>query len=65
MSHRCGQSGKRVPDALQVPLAAILEHGGQHYCLIPNGNSWHIREVTVGPANDCFVVIHNGIENGQ
>ena len=56
---------QRLSDVLQVPHKAVLEHGGQSYCLIPDGNSWQIRKVAVGPANDHFVVIHEGLHEGE
>ena len=50
---------RETPDVLQVPVQAVFEHGGKHYCVMAGKNEgeWEAREVTIGSTNDKFVVI--------
>jgi multidrug efflux pump subunit AcrA (membrane-fusion protein) len=54
-----------VPDAIQVPVQAIVEHGGEHFCLVPSGAGLSAAKVAIGPTNDKFVVITQGVTLGQ
>ncbi|MHB1037292.1 MAG: HlyD family efflux transporter periplasmic adaptor subunit [Pirellulales bacterium] len=56
---------EQMPNVLQVPVQAILEHGGKHYCILPDQMSWETREVSIGSTNDKFVVIQNGLKEGE
>ena len=53
------------PDVVQVPVQAVLEHGGKHYCVLRNGSDWEPREVQVGATNDKFVVVQEGLQAGE
>lgn len=53
---------EQLDDAVQVPVQAILEHGGQHYCLTYEHNKLAAIEVEVGSTNEKFVVIKRGLE---
>ncbi len=53
---------KQIPDALQVPIQAIYEHGGKTYCLIQKGGSFETREVTIGATNDKKATVVSGVE---
>jgi multidrug resistance efflux pump len=54
------------PDALQLPIQSILEHGGKHYCVVHAGkDEVEAKEVKVGMSNDKFVVIEEGLEEGE
>jgi RND family efflux transporter MFP subunit len=57
----------RVPDVLQVPVQAVFEHGGKHYCVLGGGQEgeWEAREVQIGPTNDKQVVIEEGLKEGE
>ena len=52
---------QRTPGVLQVPVQAVFEHGGKHYCVLAGKNEgeWEAREVTIGSTNDKFVVIED------
>lgn len=52
-----------VPDAVQVPLQAILEREERQFCLVHDA-SGHVeaREVLLGPANDAMVIVRKGVE---
>ena len=53
-------------DVLQVPIQAVLEHGGVHYCVVPSGDGqWEAQEVQIGLSNDKFVVIEGGLQEGE
>lgn len=52
---------EEIPNVLQVPVQAVLELGGRHFCLTKNGNSLQRREVTIGSSNNEFVVIRDGL----
>jgi hypothetical protein len=53
---------ERLPDALQVPVQAVAEISGRHYCLVkrPEGELLP-RRVTLGTSNDKFLVIREGV----
>jgi RND family efflux transporter MFP subunit len=57
----------RVPDVIQVPVQAVFEHGGEHYCVTWNEAAGKVeaRDVTIGRTNDKFVVIRDGLEEGE
>ena len=54
-----------LPDVIQVPLQAVLEHKGKHYCVQPEGDSFRVRRVTLGSTNDKTGVILEGLEVGE
>ncbi len=49
------------PGVLQVPVQAVIEHGGKHYCAVRTESGWEPRLVKIGPSNDKFVVIREGL----
>jgi hypothetical protein len=52
-------------DALQVPVQALYETKGHFFCLLQQGLGWETREVKVGSSNDSFMVIEEGLEEGE
>jgi HlyD family secretion protein len=51
-----------LDDALQVPVQAVVERGGKHYCLLAaDGRSIERREVLTGATNEKFIVIRDGL----
>ena len=55
-----------VPDALVAPLQAIYAHGPQMYAFVYKGSgAWEPRPVTLGPANDKFLVVKEGLAVGD
>ncbi len=55
-----------IPNVLQVPVQAIVEHGGKNYCLLyDKATGWSKREVKVGSTNDKTVVIREGLSEGE
>jgi HlyD family secretion protein len=51
-----------LPEAIQVPVQAVAEINGKHYCLIKErGGALSPRPVTLGTSNDKFLVIRDGV----
>jgi HlyD family secretion protein len=65
MSARVELQVERLPSAVYVPLEAVFERGGKHYCYVVDGGSSDTREVLVGPSNENHIVIEAGIEAGE
>ncbi|MCG8649851.1 MAG: HlyD family efflux transporter periplasmic adaptor subunit, partial [Pirellulales bacterium] len=53
------------PDALLVPLAAVIAHEGKHYCLLKQASGWKPRQVQIGPNNNNQVVVTEGLREGD
>ncbi len=62
MSARVELLVERLASAVYVPLEAVFERGGKHYCYLGNGEA---REVLVGPSNENHIVIGTGVEAGE
>lgn len=58
---RCAE----VPDALQVPVQAVYQHGDEFYCFVNNAGKWEARPIVPGPTNDKFFVIESGLNEGD
>jgi len=56
---------EQLDDVLTVPVQAVFEHGGKHYCVLRNGEKLEPRQVTIGSTNDKEVVIEEGLERGE
>lgn len=57
---------QRLPDALQVPLQAVYEHGGEMYSLVQTGpESFETRGVTIGSTNEAMAHIEAGLVEGE
>lgn len=55
-----------IPRALQVPVQAVVERGGKFYCLLRDKESkLAAREVLVGATNEKFLVVREGLTEGQ
>jgi RND family efflux transporter MFP subunit len=55
-----------IDSALQVPVQAVVERGGKFYCLLRDAASKLLaREVLIGSTNDKFLVIREGLAEGQ
>jgi len=52
-------------DALQVPVQAILEDTGRHFCFVRTATGLEPRKVQIGSSNEKFVVINEGLEKGE
>ena len=56
---------EEFPDVLQVPVQAVIEHGGKHYCIVLGSSGVSAQEVEIGSTNDKTVVIHKGLDEGD
>jgi multidrug efflux pump subunit AcrA (membrane-fusion protein) len=57
---------ERLDDVIQVPVQAVFEHGGLHYAAVAeDGKPPVAQQVTIGSTNDSFVVIEEGLTEGQ
>jgi multidrug resistance efflux pump len=55
-----------LPEALQVPVQAVAEIEGKHYCLVrETPESFVPRCVKLGSSNDKFLVIQNGLKSDE
>lgn len=55
----------KIPDVVYIPLDALFINEGQNFVYIKNGNGFEVRNVTVGEENDNFVIISEGLEDGD
>ena len=56
---------EHISDTVKVPVQAVFEHGKRHYCVVRQGDAWKARQVEIGSTNDKFVVIENGVTEGE
>ncbi len=49
------------PSELLVPVQAVLEHNGRHYCVWNKDGGFLAKEVKIGPTNDSVVVVREGV----
>lgn len=54
-----------IPDALTVPLEAIREENGSKYVYKKVGTKYLQTQVTIGVQNDSYVVIEEGLAEGD
>jgi HlyD family secretion protein len=57
---------EQLTNALQIPVNAIYEVKGHHFCLKRGGDGWETIEVKIGATNDKMLTILDGlVENDQ
>ena len=49
------------PNVLQVPLAAVIEHGDRHYCLVREQQGWRPQAIQIGSNNNTHVIVKEGL----
>ena len=54
-----------VPDAVQVPVVAVTEEGGEHFCYVKNGGKARKQKVKIGMANEDSVQILEGLKPNE
>ncbi len=54
-----------LKDVLKLPIAAVVEQNGKHYCWIKAGEGYERRELVLGRNNDEFVEVKDGITEGD
>lgn len=53
------------PNVMQVPIASVIEHQKQHFCLVQKGNDWDVRLVVIGLHSSSTVVVDEGLSVGE
>ena len=56
---------EEIDEALQVPVQAILEHQGRHFCFVHSAKGLEPRRVQLGSSNEKFVVIREGLNESE
>ena len=56
---------ERQEQLLQVPIQALYETKGHYFCLVKQGHEYDTRPLTVGSANDSFMTIKEGLQEGE
>lgn len=56
---------EEIPNAIQAPVQAIYAHGKEFYAFVFNNGDWEARPIKVGPTNDKFFVIEQGLTEGE
>ncbi|WP_372716644.1 HlyD family efflux transporter periplasmic adaptor subunit [Novipirellula sp.] len=57
---------EQIPDATQIPIQGLYEHGGKMYSLVKTGpQSFETREVTIRATNDTMACIDEGLKEGE
>ncbi|WP_442507988.1 HlyD family efflux transporter periplasmic adaptor subunit [Novipirellula sp. SH528] len=57
---------EQIPNATQIPIQGLYEHGGKMYSLVKMGpQAFETREVTIRATNDTMACIDEGLEEGE
>jgi multidrug efflux pump subunit AcrA (membrane-fusion protein) len=56
---------ERQEDALSIPLAAVMSRQGEHIALVANASKIEERKVVLGPSNEHYVVVKQGLHPGE
>jgi len=56
---------KELPNVLQAPVQSVYSHGKSYFALIYRQGAWEARPLRVGPTNDKFFVIEDGLAEGD
>jgi HlyD family secretion protein len=56
---------ERIPDVIYVPLESVFERGDGMICYVSTNGSFDERAVVLGSRNDNFVVVEEGLEEGE
>jgi HlyD family secretion protein len=54
-----------MPDVLKIPVQAVYAHGREYYTFVRNGDDWEARRLRRGPTNDKFIVVAEGLAEGE
>ena len=55
----------RHEDVLTIPVSALVETAGNHYCWIETSQGIECRTLTIGESDDEFVIALSGLEVGD
>lgn len=65
MTVSCSIIIDEIKDQLLVPADALYSKKNIHWVYVKEGSSFKKKEVTIGPSNSDYVVINEGIEEGD
>ncbi len=54
-----------IPDAIQVPIVAVMEESGKYFCNVKTATGHEKREVQIGLSNAENVEIKEGLRTGE
>ena len=54
-----------LKDALTLPVACVVEQRGGFFCWVKQGNAPERRPLVLGPSNDQFVEVKDGVSEGE
>ena len=55
----------REDAVVQTPVQSVYLHGKNYFCFVFENGRWNARPVVVGPTNDKFFVVRDGLDIGQ
>jgi multidrug resistance efflux pump len=55
----------RLPDAVYLPIQAVVPQDGRQFCYLASGKNPDRREVEIGQYNDTFIEIKQGLKEGE
>lgn len=56
---------EQVPNAMTIPVQAVVERNGRHYAIVKEGPGVGLRELTLGSTNDKFVIVKDGLSDNE
>ena len=56
---------EEIPNAIQAPVQSVYAHGRDYYAFVFRDGAWEARPIKVGPTNDKFFVIEQGLTEGD
>jgi len=56
---------QRLADVLKIPVQALIAHGTEHFCIVLDRDRPELRKVKPGVTNDKFVIITEGLKEGE
>lgn len=52
-------------DVLQIPTQCVFSDAGSNFCYVAGSEGPETRTIEIGPSNDSFVQIRNGLREGE
>lgn len=65
VSAKCEILVETLPEVKFVPLQAVFVDAGKHHCFTASAAGFSRREVKLGKNNDNFIVIEEGLDEGE
>lgn len=65
MSCRVTVHADMVPDAIQIPIVAVIEESGKYFCNVETSGGFEKREIKIGLSNNESVQVTEGLRTGE